>query len=328
MADGQGDSHSEGRAAQEAIDKKLQLEIEKLNLEIDALYQKRQPLQKIASSATAISAMVAVVTAAVGVIVSSWALWVQASTFNEARHHNEREEITSIIEKLTEAGVSPERRMGLVWALRQYWWGDNSEVLSNALGTVILYDEDPNVIQGAGLAFGRIIHGNPFWPKTKRVLFGSARDGDKGTILRFNLKLKDANKEPAKPFIDARFAALGDAVRLNWGDLRGINLAGAYLKGCKLYEADLEGADLREADLQGANLRGANLEGANLFGAHLQGARLKDANLNGANIAKAELDPPEEEKEEEKAGTRYSGKPAKMDLQEWRKEKNWSDEGE
>jgi hypothetical protein len=54
--------------------------------------------------------------------------------------------------------------------------------MSNALGTLILYDDDPNVIQAAGLAFGRIFHHNRYWPKAKRVLFGSTPEGDKGAI--------------------------------------------------------------------------------------------------------------------------------------------------
>ena len=324
MADGQvssptddGSKHTAAEQDPAQLDsEKRRLEIEKLKLEIDALRQTQRPVQKIAITATAISAMIAVVGAVVGVVLSSGALSVQTSSFYEDRRHHEREEISSIIEKLTEEKASIQRRMALVWALRQYWWGDNSEVLSNALGTLILNDDDLNVIQAAGLAFGRISHDNPNWPKTKRVLFGSAAEGDKGAILRFNLALQPhppAGNLTNTSLNDERFLALGDAVRLNWADLRGVNLALANLKNCELYLAHLEDADLSGANLEGADLRGAHLERANLFKSNLRSAKLKGAHLDGANVRDAILEAPSDEKN----GHRYDGTPVKEDLDEW-----------
>ena len=60
------------------------------------------------------------------------------------------------------------------------------------------------------------------------------------------------------------------------------------------------GADLREADLRGANLagaylvevdlRGADLTGANLMEAYLRGADLREADLRGTDLKGAKLD--------------------------------------
>jgi uncharacterized protein YjbI with pentapeptide repeats len=107
--------------------------------------------------------------------------------------------------------------------------------------------------------------------------------------------------------MDVRFAALGDAVRLNWDDLRRVNLAGVNLKRCELYRVHLEGADLRDA----------HLEEANLFESDLRGARLRGAHLDGANVRGAVLDPPDDER----TGPRYDGKPAQLDFHEWRQAK-------
>jgi uncharacterized protein YjbI with pentapeptide repeats len=76
---------------------------------------------------------------------------------------------------------------------------------------------------------------------------------------------------------------------LDWPDLRGADLRGAYLMKADLGVIDLTGADLRKANLTGADLRKANLTGANLAGAVLRKANLRETNLTGANLTGADI---------------------------------------
>jgi uncharacterized protein YjbI with pentapeptide repeats len=62
-------------------------------------------------------------------------------------------------------------------------------------------------------------------------------------------------------------------------NLKGVNLAGAYLKDGDLSGTNLKNANLARANLSGANLKGANLAGANLANANLTGAKLERANV-------------------------------------------------
>ena len=62
-------------------------------------------------------------------------------------------------------------------------------------------------------------------------------------------------------------------------NLKGANLAGAYLSGRDLTDVNLKGANLVRANLTGANLKNTNLKGANLANANLTGARLKGTNV-------------------------------------------------
>lgn len=82
--------------------------------------------------------------------------------------------------------------------------------------------------------------------------------------------------------------------KLQYADLSGANLIGAYLSGANLTGADLCGAKLDRADLSGANLRMATLNGAllvhaNLLQADLFHARLIEANLFHARLIEADL---------------------------------------
>lgn len=72
-------------------------------------------------------------------------------------------------------------------------------------------------------------------------------------------------------------------------DLRGVNLAAAFLERAMLDGAWLQGADLRRARLDRALLKGARLEGAKLDGASLVEAYLHDAHLEGASLEGATL---------------------------------------
>lgn len=67
-------------------------------------------------------------------------------------------------------------------------------------------------------------------------------------------------------------------------ELRGVDLASAYL-----VQADLQGANLSGADLQGANLSWAVLNGADLSYAKLNSASIGAAELNGTNLSHAIL---------------------------------------
>jgi len=62
-------------------------------------------------------------------------------------------------------------------------------------------------------------------------------------------------------------------------NLKGANLAGAYLK-----DRDLSNANLKGANLARANLSGAILKDTNMMGANLTNVNLTDARLNGANV--------------------------------------------
>lgn len=72
-------------------------------------------------------------------------------------------------------------------------------------------------------------------------------------------------------------------------DLRGSDMAGAYLRYAQLDGADLEGSDFTGAYLFGANLVGAKLTNVNFTGANLIGANLAGAILDGANFSEAHL---------------------------------------
>lgn len=72
-------------------------------------------------------------------------------------------------------------------------------------------------------------------------------------------------------------------------DLKGANLAHAFLFGARLASVNLAGANLAGARLEGAYLEGANLRGARLFGAQLEGANLTGTHLEGANLERANL---------------------------------------
>ena len=76
---------------------------------------------------------------------------------------------------------------------------------------------------------------------------------------------------------------------LTWADLAGADLARADLTEANLRGANLRGANLTEASLTGANLTGANLRGANLTGANLTGVNLTEANLTGADLTGVNL---------------------------------------
>jgi uncharacterized protein YjbI with pentapeptide repeats/endonuclease YncB( thermonuclease family) len=80
-------------------------------------------------------------------------------------------------------------------------------------------------------------------------------------------------------------ADLAGAV-LSHSTLRGTDLHGS---GTNLTDADLSFADLTDADLRSANLRGADLTEANLRGARLAGADLRGAKLDGAHLDGADL---------------------------------------
>lgn len=67
--------------------------------------------------------------------------------------------------------------------------------------------------------------------------------------------------------------------RLEYADLRELNLS----------NVDLEQADLQGADLRKTNLRGSYLIGANLEAAHLKGADLREADLTRVNLKSAIL---------------------------------------
>jgi uncharacterized protein YjbI with pentapeptide repeats len=62
-------------------------------------------------------------------------------------------------------------------------------------------------------------------------------------------------------------------------NLKGVNLAGAYLKDRNLSGANLTGATLTRSILTGANLNDANLKDANLTNSNLAGALLEEANV-------------------------------------------------
>lgn len=72
-------------------------------------------------------------------------------------------------------------------------------------------------------------------------------------------------------------------------DLRGANLASAFLEGAMLDGAWLQGANLSQARLDRALLKGARLDGAMLDGASLIEAYLRDAHLEGASLTGALL---------------------------------------
>jgi uncharacterized protein YjbI with pentapeptide repeats len=76
---------------------------------------------------------------------------------------------------------------------------------------------------------------------------------------------------------------------LDWVDLRGVHLSGAFLNKAHFDWADLEGADFRGANLSEAHLLMARLIRANLDGAVLRSATLLRAHLIGAVLTKAIL---------------------------------------
>jgi len=70
-------------------------------------------------------------------------------------------------------------------------------------------------------------------------------------------------------------------------DLRGMNLAFAYLNGADLLGADLRGCTLSDSEFILANLMEARLDKANLRKADFSGACLRAANLTGACLERA-----------------------------------------
>ena len=80
-----------------------------------------------------------------------------------------------------------------------------------------------------------------------------------------------------------------ERIRLNWEDLRGIELSGVDLSEAELIKTDLREANLREANLSRAVLIGAQLNGACLRNADLSEANLSQAILIGANLIMAHL---------------------------------------
>jgi hypothetical protein len=82
-----------------------------------------------------------------------------------------------------------------------------------------------------------------------------------------------------------------EPLRLNLArtDLRGANLASAYLEGAVLNGAWLQGANLSHARLNRALLKGAHVERAGLDRASLVEAYLGDGHLEGASLRGATL---------------------------------------
>lgn len=111
-----------------------------------------------------------------------------------------------------------------------------------------------------------------------------------------------AERRPGRPPADiqASLTVLGrrsiefrkkETQRLNLAraDLRGVNLASAFLEGAVLDGAWLQGANLSRARLDRALLTGAHLDDATLDGASLIEAYLRDAHLEGASLKGATL---------------------------------------
>ncbi|PYN72427.1 MAG: hypothetical protein DMD97_23290 [Candidatus Rokuibacteriota bacterium] len=82
-----------------------------------------------------------------------------------------------------------------------------------------------------------------------------------------------------RPVLWQPIANLGCNATLAGCNLRGDNLAGAYLNGANLSGSNLRGANLTRSTLTGANLAGANMQGTNLTNANLAGANLAGANV-------------------------------------------------
>lgn len=87
---------------------------------------------------------------------------------------------------------------------------------------------------------------------------------------------------------DAHFEALEDAFGTEWREERAEYLAS--LPALELADRDLRGANLARAFLPGADLEGIRLEGANLHLAVLEGALLFGAQLRDANLREARLE--------------------------------------
>ncbi len=90
------------------------------------------------------------------------------------------------------------------------------------------------------------------------------------------------------PLRNLRGADLADAF-LDGADLGGSDLSGGSLRRASLKHADLHGARLTGCDLTGVNLSGADLRGADLSAAVLNGTILLGADLRGANLAGAQV---------------------------------------
>lgn len=72
-------------------------------------------------------------------------------------------------------------------------------------------------------------------------------------------------------------------------DLRGANLANAFLpdvdmEGVRLEGANLSGAHMEDVVLRGSRMEGASFRGARMEGAELRGAKMEGADLNGARL--------------------------------------------
>ena len=111
------------------------------------------------------------------------------------------------------------------------------------------------------------------------------RGADLRQAILWNVALDDSTQ------LDAKWqmvCAIFNERRPGW-DLRGADLADAYLSGAVLTDADLVGADLRRANLEQAHLSRADLSEADLSGAILVQANLSWANLEGANLTDVNL---------------------------------------
>ena len=93
----------------------------------------------------------------------------------------------------------------------------------------------------------------------------------------------DLTNTPLTTRSEPRF--LGDSVRVDSADFRGLNLRLANMRRVDLVEAQLDSADLTGANLTGAYLFGADLTRAGLTRANLTEANLTGADLTGANVA-------------------------------------------
>jgi hypothetical protein len=86
-----------------------------------------------------------------------------------------------------------------------------------------------------------------------------------------------------------RYDRPGQRIDLGGADLRGTNLAQAYLSVADLEGANLAGTNLAQAYLSAADLEGANLAGADLAAADLTYAYIANADLTNVNLTNANL---------------------------------------
>ncbi len=290
------------------------LENEKAALEIQKLKNEVGPLGVFASHiwpmlATVLTILVSVIAVVVSLLTASRQTDFQQRQSEREQAQKHKEELFKAVELATDPNGKVDRRIAAIWELNRFWdihsdtVSEEQVLIANVLAAE-LTPADEN--RFARCAAAEVI-GNAEGPEAEKlgkqeafaktlseILYGKS-SGEIGLVVRQHLLLRSAqpgSRDPSGHLINpdpgasnrclTALDATREAIRINWGYLRGVNLNETDLSRIQLYEADLAGTSLRGAYLGHANFRCANLSNADLSHANWEDADLHFAVVTNA----------------------------------------------